>query len=142
MKKLLCIIMCIFAALCFVGCKDKDKDLPAEPPLVELMARTLSEEHEFAIVDDKGTVWLENDDVTSVLVMYKKGQNRYLELRFTEEGTKTFKKAIKKAKNGTLSITLDGEVLVSTVTANQETPEYARADSVYEDVIGWFNKLT
>lgn len=142
MKKLLCIIMCILAVLCFVGCKDKDEAVTVEPPLVELMARTLSDEHEFAIVDDKGTVWLENDDVTAVLVMYKKGQNRYLELRFTEEGAKTFKKAIKKAKSGTLSITLDGEVLVPTVTANQETPEYARADSVYEDVIGWFNKLT
>lgn len=142
MKKILCIIICILTAFCFVGCKDADEALSDEPPLIELMARTLSSEYEFAIVDDEGTVWLENDDVTSVLVMYQKGQNRYLELRFTEDGAKAFKKAIKKAPNGTLSITLDGEVLVSTVTANQETPEYARADSVYEDVIGWFNKLT
>lgn len=142
MKKLLCIIMCILTAFCFVGCKDKDEGLSDEPPLIELMARTLTDEFDFAIVDDKGTVWLENDDVAQVLVMYKKGQNRYLELRFTEEGAKTFKKAVKKTKDGALSITVDGEVLVPAVTANQETPEYARADSIYEDVIGWFNKLT
>ena len=141
MKKLLCIIMCILTVFCFVGCKDKTS-AAEEPPLMELMARSLSSEYEFALVDDEGTVLLENDDVTSVLIMYQKGQNRYLELRFTEEGAKTFKKAIKKAPNGTLSITLDGEVLVSSVTANEKNPEYARADGIYEDVIGWFNKLT
>ncbi len=142
MKKLLCIIICILTAFCFVGCKDAGDTLSDEPPLVELMARTLSDEYNFTIVDDTGTVWLENADVKSVLVMYKKGQNRYLELRFTEEGAKKFKKAVKANKKGTLSIALDGEVLASPVTANQENPEYARVDSVYEDVIGWFNELT
>lgn len=142
MKKLLCIIICILTAFCFVGCKDADEAISDEPPLIELMARSLSSEYEFAIVDEEDAVWLENADVSSVLVMYKKGQNRYLELRFTEEGTKKFKKAVKKNKNGTLSITLDGEVLVSGVLANEETPEYAKLTGVYEDVIGWFNKLT
>lgn len=142
MKKLLCIIICILTAICFVGCKDKGEALSDEPPLIELMAKSLSEENEFALVDDEGTVWLENEDVTSVLIMYKKGQNRYLELRFTKEGAKSFKQAVRKNKNGTLSITLNGEVLASPITANQENPEYARADSIYEDVIGWFNELT
>lgn len=142
MKKILCIIICILTAFCFVGCKDADEALSDEPPLIELMARTLSSEYEFAIVDEDGTVWLENDDVTSVLVMYKKGQNRYLELRFNEEGAEKFKKAIKKNKKGTLSITLDGEVLASPVLANEENAEYAKLTGIYEDVVGWFNKLT
>ena len=142
MKKLLCIIICILTAFCFVGCKDKGEPLSDEPPLVELMARALSDENEFAIVDEKGTVWLENDDVTSVVIMYKRGQNRYLELRFTKEGAKSFKQAVRKTKNGTLNIMLNGELLACDVTANQENPEYARVDSKYEEVIDWFNKLT
>lgn len=144
MKKILCIIFCLLMAFSFVGCKKGVEELSStiEPIKVELMSRSLTDEYKFAIVDDEGTVWLENADVSSVLIMYKKGQNRYLELRFTKEGTSKFKKAVRKNKKGTLSITLDGEVLASPVTANEETPEYARVDSVYEDVIGWFNTLT
>lgn len=142
MKKFLCIIICILTAFCFVGCKQAEEPVSNEPPLFELMERTLTDEYKFAIVDDKGTVWLENADVKSVLIMYKKGQNRYLELRFTEDGTEKFKKAVKKNKKGTLSITLDGEVLASPVLANEETPEYAKLTGIYDDVVGWFNKLT
>lgn len=144
MKKLLCIIICLLTAFCFVGCKKNVAEEPIsdEPPLVELMARTLTDEYDFAIVDDDGTVWLENSDVSSVLIMYKKGQNRYLELRFTQDGVEKFKNAVKKNKNGTLSITLDGEILASPVLANEENPEYARLNSAYENVIGWFNTLT
>lgn len=141
MKKLLCIIICIIlTALCFVGCKEKADD--NEPPLMELMSRSLSDENEFALIDSNGKVWLKNDDVVSVLIMYKKGENRYLELRFTKDGTKRFKQAVKKNKKATLSITLNGEELIPLVTANQETPKYARVDSTYEDVVGWFNELT
>lgn len=142
MKKLLCIIICILTAFCFVGCKKADEADSAEPPIFELMARGLTDEYDFAIVDEEGTVWLENADVSAVLVMFKKGQNRYLELRFTEDGTEKFKKAIKKNKKGTLSITLDGEVLASPVLANEENPDYAKLTGIYEDVVGWFNKLT
>lgn len=145
MKKFLCIIFCLLMAFSFVGCKKNAEELSSaavEPIKVELMSRSLTSEYKFAIVDEEGTVWLENADVSSVLIMYKKGENRYLELRFTKEGTRKFKKAVRKNKNGTLSITLDGEVLASPVTANTENPEYARVDNVYEEVVGWFNSLT
>lgn len=140
MKKVLCIVICMLTAFCFVGCKEEAQE--SAPILIELMSKTPTDEYDFAIVDDKGTVWIENSDVSSVHIMYKKGQNRYLELRFTEEGTKKFKKAVKMNKKGILSIMVDGEILVSPVTVNEENSEYAIADSVYEDVIGWFNKLT
>ncbi len=137
MKKLLCIAMCLLVALCFVGCKDKAEE--NEPPLMELMSRSLSAEHEFAIVDEDNNVVLKNADVKSVLIMYKKGQNRYLELRFTDEGGKKFKKA---ARKGNLSITLDGENITSNITANEENNEYAKITGIYEEIIGYFNEIT
>lgn len=153
MKKLLCIIICLLIPLCFVGCKDSGETL-SETPLasnpssksyektLELTTRTITDAHDFAIVDDSDMVWLTNDDVQDVLVIYEKGKDRYLELRFTEDGSKKFKKAVKKAKDSTLKIMLDGEVLVPSVVANAEKSEYAKADGAYEDVINWFNKLT
>lgn len=137
MKKLLCIALCLLTAVCFVGCKDKTEE--NEPPLMELMSRSLSAEHEFAIVDEDNNVVLKNADVKSVLIMYKKGQNRYLELRFTDEGAKNFKKASKKSD---LSITLDGKVLTSNVFANEENNEYAKITGIYEEIIGYFNEMT
>ncbi len=137
MKKLLCIVLCLLTAVCFVGCKDKTDE--NEPPLMELMSRSLSDEHEFAIVDEENTVVLKNADVKSVLVMYKKGQNRYLELRFTNEGGKKFKKA---AKKGNLSITLDGKSITSNISANEEISEYAKITGTYEEIIGYFNEMT
>ncbi len=140
MKKWLCIIICLITAFCFAGCKEEVD--PNEPPLVELIAKSITDKHEITIVDDEGTVWLKNEDISSVCIMFKNGQNRYLELRFTEDGEEKFEDAIDESKDGIVSIKLDGEVLVKKVTANEKTPEYARADSKYEDVIGWFNELT
>lgn len=139
MKKWLCIIFCLMTAFCFAGCKEAD---PNEPPLVELMVRNVTNKREITIVDDEGTVRLKNEDISSVCIMFRNGENRYLELRFTEEGEGKFEDAIDESKDGSVSIKVDGEVVVEKLAANEKTPEYARADSKYEDVIDWFNKLT
>lgn len=137
MKKLFCTAMCLLMALCLTACKDSNKSQP-----IELVSRTLDSEHEFAIVDGEGNEWLNGDDVKNVLVMYKEGENRYLEFRFTKDGAKKFKKAVKKNKNGTLSITLDGEVVASPVVANEKNSSYAKFTDSYDTLIDCFNKLT
>lgn len=143
MKRVLCVFLCLLTAFCFVGCKKQTEQLSEkEPPTIELMSRAVTDDYKVAMVDGEGTVWLENADIKSVLIMFKNGENRYLELRFTEDGEKKFKNAVRKNKKGNLSITIDGEALVPTVTANEKTPEYARADSHYDDVVHWFNELT
>ncbi len=162
MKKILCCIICLLIVFGLVGCKkstnglsdssnpngingqanaeDGESPIPQKP--IELMQRTVSNDVEFVLVDSKDKVWLENEDVEGVLIVYKKGQNRYLELRFTEEGTKKFKKAVRRNKKSTLIVKLDGEVLIPSVVANELSPDCARADGKYENVVDWFNKLT
>lgn len=143
MKKLLCIIMVILSFFCFAGCKDDSQETePKGPTMVELMEKNLTEEYDFAIVNDEGTVYLENEDVSKLFIMYKKGQDRYLEIRFTEDGAKKFKKAIKENKKNQLSITLDGKIYVTPVLANEETPEYAKITGTYEEIMVYFNKMS
>ena len=139
MKKLLCLIICLLIPFCFAACKDSGEN---EPVPIELISRTLNDEHEFAIVDDNGEEWITNDDVEKVSVIYKEGEDRYLELHFTKDGAKKFKKAVKKSKDGTLSITLDGESIASPIVANEKNPEYAKFSDKYEVVIDCFNKIT
>ncbi len=138
-KKLLCIIMCILLAFCFIGCKEA-QEVQEEPPM-DLMQKKLSGDYEFAMIGEDGTELLQGDDVTSVHIIYKKGENRYLEIRFTKDGAKKFEDAIEDNDEG-LSITLDGEVFVSGVMANEDTPERAKLTGDYKTIMGWFNKIT
>lgn len=147
MKKSKCVTVsiaciCVFLAFSCVGCKKSEKSETSGPTMVELMEKELTDEYDFAIVNDEGTVLLENEDVSKLFVMYKKGQHRYLELRFTEEGTEKFKKAIKENKRNKLSIMLDGEVFVTPVIANEDTPEYAKITGTYDEIMTYFNKMT
>lgn len=139
MKKLLCVILCLLIPFCFAACKDSGKN---EPVPIELISRALNAEHEFAIVDDSGEEWITNEDVEKVFVIYKEGEDRYLELHFTKSGVKKFKKAVKKNKDGILSITLDGESIASPIVANEKNSEYAKFSDKYEVVIDCFNKIT
>lgn len=143
MKKLLCIIIiCILAVTGLAGCKDVIDEGSGEYYILELTENKISDEKEFAITDEKGTVWLENTDVDKVLVVFEKSKNRYLELRLTDDGAKKFKKALKKNKDGVLSITLGGEVLASPVMADDAEENSVIVTGEYEDVISWFNSLT
>lgn len=142
MKKLLCIIICILAVTGLVGCKDVIDEGSGEYYILELTENKISDEKEFAITDEKGTVWLENTDVDKVLVVFEKSKNRYLELRLTDDGAKKFKKALKKNKDSVLSITLGGEVLASPVMADDAEENSVIVTGEYEDVISWFNILT
>ena len=143
MKKLLCIIIiCILAVTGLAGCKDVIDEGSGEYYILELTENKISDEKEFAITDEKGTVWLENTDVDKVLVVFEKSKNRYLELRLTDDGAKKFKKALKKNKDGVLSITLGGEVLASPVVADDAEENSVIVTGEYEDVISWFNILT
>lgn len=143
MKKLLCIIIiCILAVTGLASCKDVIDEGSGEYYILELTENKISDEKEFAITDEKGTVWLENTDVDKVLVVFEKSKNRYLELRLTDDGAKKFKKALKKNKDSVLSITLGGEVLASPVVADDAEENSVIVTGEYEDVISWFNILT
>lgn len=108
---------------------------------MELMGKTITDEYEFAIIGNEDTEPITAKDVQGVYIIYKKGQNRYLEIRFTEDGVDKFEDAIDDNENG-LSITLDGEVLVSGLIANEEEPERAKLVGDYETIMKYFNKIT
>ena len=137
MKKIVGIIICALMAFCFVGCVEEVKE---DPPM-ELMGKTITDEYEFAIIGNEDTEPITAKDVQGVYIIYKKGQNRYLEIRFTEDGVDKFEDAIDDNENG-LSITLDGEVLVSGLIANEEEPERAKLIGDYETIMKYFNKIT
>ena len=114
-------------------------DEPTTLPL-ELMNRTLDEEYDFALVGEGNTALLTGADVDCVCVMYKNGENRYLEIRFTEEGAEKFEDAIDDYDE--LEITLDGEILTGGVIANPDEPTKAKLIEDYDTIMQWFNKLT
>ena len=141
-KKLLCITLCVAVILScalFVSCGEEE--VVEKTPTVELMSRTLDANHEFALVGEDDTELLDGKDVTSVSIVYKSGENRYLEIHFTEKGQEKFEDAIDDNEQG-LTITFDGEVLASGVLANPDYPERAKLTGKYADIIQLFNKLT
>lgn len=112
---------------------------PMEKPL-ELIYSTLDETNKFALIGDDDEIMLTNKDVEGVSIMYPKGGNRYLEIRFTEEGKEKFEDAIDDYDE--LTITLDGKVLTSGVVANEYEPEKAKIIGEYKVLIGYFNEMT
>ncbi len=138
MKKILSIIICALMAFCFMGCADEPVE---ENPPMELMGKTITDKYEFAMIGNEDTEAITAKDVQGVYIIYKKGQNRYLEIRFTEDGAEKFEDAIDENENG-LSITLDGEVLVSNVKANENDSTKAKIIGDYKTIIGYFNKMT
>lgn len=138
MKKIVGIIICALMAFCFVGCGEEPVE---ENPPMELMGKTITDEYEFAMIGNEDTDPITAKDVQGVYIIYKKGQNRYLEIRFTEDGVDKFEDAIDDNENG-LSITLDGEVLVSNIKAHENDSTKAKITGDYETIIGYFNKMT
>lgn len=142
MKKLFCVIICLISVIAFAGCKDLEGNGSDEYYILELTEKKIPDEADFKITDKDGTEWLVNTDVEKVLVVFEKDKNRYLELRLTDDGAKKFKKALKKNKDGELSIMLGDEKLASPVIADDAEDTSAIVLGEYEDVISWFNRLT
>lgn len=144
MKKLLCFIICILTALFCVGCKkNSESEIVSIAEMgIDLITKDICDSYEFTIVDDNGTVWVEHQDMKEAGIVYKEGQNRYLEIRFTQSGAKKFRDAIKETQDGTLSLMMDGEVLASPILANEIIADYAKITGPYSDVAHWFNMLT
>ncbi len=111
---------------------------PMEKPM-ELMYRTLDEKQKFALMGDD-EVMLTGKDVAGVSIMYPKGGNRYLEIRFTEEGKEKFEDAIDDYDE--LTITINDKVLTGGVVANEHWPEKAKIIGEYSKIINIFNELT
>ena len=141
-KNQLCIIMASVAGvaaivvaciLFFGGEEPKEK-------AIELMHRTLDENYKFALEGDDGTVLLTGKDVEEVYLMFRNGENRYLEIRFTEDGKEKFEDAIDDYDK--LTITLDGEVLVKDVVANEYDSQLAKIEGEYSVIMGYFNEMT
>ena len=144
-KKLLCII--ISAAVVFVAgvvalilflLGDEIPKPPSEP--MELMCKTLDSEYDFALIGDDGEEVLKSSDVDAVYIMYIKGENRYLEIRFKDTAVEKFEDAIDDYDE--LAITLDGEILVEGIVANKYYPDRARLDGKYETIMIYFNEMT
>lgn len=140
MKRFLCILICLLLSMTFVACGEKDT-ASDEFRILELAEKQLLSDIDFKVVDNEGTVWLENQDIEKVLVTYQKDKNRYLELRLTKDGIKNFKEALKN-KDTVLSITVDGEVLTSPVILDDIEENSAIVLGEYEDVMKWFNAIT
>lgn len=140
MKRFLCILICLLLSMTFVACGEKDT-ASDEFRILELAEKQLLSDIDFKVVDNEGTVWLENQDIENVLVTYQKDKNRYLELRLTKDGIKNFKEALKN-KDTVLSITVDGEVLTSPVILDDIEENSAIVLGEYEDVMKWFNAIT
>ena len=122
---------------------DTDKEAESPPKQKnELITRALDKKQDFAIVDHQGKKQITNKDVIGVYIVYKKGQNRYLEIRFSEKGAKQFKEAVENSPTATLSIMLNNEILTSNVIANEENPERAKLTGDYDTIMNWFNKMT
>lgn len=111
---------------------------PMEKPM-ELMYRTLDEKQKFALMGDD-EIMLTGKDVAGVSIMYPKGGNRYLEIRFTENGKEKFEDAIDDYDE--LTITINGKVLTGGVVANEHWPEKAKITGEYKVLIGYFNEMT
>lgn len=140
MKRFLCILICLILPMTFVACGEEDT-VSDEFRILELAEKQLLDDIDFKIVDQEGTVWLENEDIQKVLVTYQKEKNRYLELRLTDNGLKAFKKALKK-EDTVLSITVGGETLTSPVIQDDIEENSAIVLGEYEDVMQWFNAIT
>ena len=113
MKKLLCFLMSFVFIFSLAACGDKGSK-EDEPLILDLAQKKMLEDIEFKVIDEDGTVWLENKDVQMVLVTYEESKSRYLDLRLTADGATSFKNAVKKG-TGELSITVNGEKLTGPV---------------------------
>ena len=140
-KKLLCIILAVVIGVAAIVTSAtlifSDEEF-VEPPM-ELMYRTLDEKQKFALMGDD-EVMLTGKDVAGVSIMYPKGGNRYLEIRFTEEGKEKFEDAIDDYDE--LTITINDKVLTGGVVANEHWPEKAKIIGEYSKIINIFNELT
>ncbi len=140
MKRLICVFMCLMFAISLVACGAGDTSS-------ELIYRVLTEPKEissdikFRIVDKNGETCIKSDDVDSVFVTYHEEKRRYLEICLTDEGAEKFKKAAKK-RDAELSIEVDGEILASSVIADDEKENSVIVLGEYEDVMNWFNTIT
>lgn len=138
-KRILCVIFTLlFVCVASVGCAEEEKEEKIPPR--ELMVKSINEECDFALIDKEKKEILTEDDVESVCVMYPKGGNRYLEIRFTEDGAEKFEDAIEENKK--LSAKLGGKVITDNVVANEEYPQRAKIDAAYETFMKWFNEMT
>lgn len=141
-KKLLCVILAIIVGIAAITTTVvlifSGEEEPMEKPM-ELMYRTLDEKQKFALMGDD-EIMLTGKDVAGVSIMYPKGGNRYLEIRFTESGKEKFEDAIDDYDE--LTITINGKVLTGGVVANEHWPEKAKIIGEYSKIINIFNELT
>ncbi|MDO4608813.1 MAG: hypothetical protein Q4B40_06450 [Clostridia bacterium] len=140
MKRLIYVLICLIFALSLTACGAGDTS--SQIMLLELTEpKQISEDIEFKIVDKNGETCIERDDVESVYVTYHEEKSRYLELRLTDEGVKTFEKSAKKRK-AKLSIEVNGEILASPVIKDDMEENSVIVLGKYEDVMDWFNAIT
>ena len=139
MKKILCVAFCLIFCFCVIGCKEKEVEQKGKTQF-NLSQKEIGKNTTVTVVDDKGTVWLENKHIDMLVVCYEKTDGYYLELSLNDEGVTEFGNATRK-KSGELSIYLNNEKLASPV---KEYSKYTTGAVVFGDneaVIDWFNEL-
>ena len=139
MKKLICILMCLLLAFGLVACGEKNDS--EKYNILVLAEKNIEQGREFKVIDQDGNTIVDNEDVEKVLVSFEESRDRYLEIMLTKNGKRNVKKASKK-KNCVLTITLDGENLVSPVLLDEIEEKSVIALGEYEDVMSWFNAIT
>lgn len=93
--------------------------------------------------DEIGNVLLDSTDILFISAKRSDYNGYYIELEFTEDGTIAFANATRNNKGKTISIVLNGEVLLSPTVYDEITDGkviIANHNS-YEELISFFNKF-
>ena len=142
-KKLLCVILAIIVgiaaittAVVLIFSGEEEAIIPA----TQLIHREIEKTCKVAFENSDGTKLITSKDIKEIAIMYREGENRYLEIRFTEDGEELFEDAVDDYD--TLVLTFDGNVLTDKVIANEYEPEKAKIKGDYPTIMKYFNQIT
>ncbi len=145
MKKLLCVLLsigiCLSFSACGSGSNADSSEMLEENKKFELSQNEIYEGIDFKITDEEETVWLEAEHIDKALVSYEESGRRYLELRFTKEGLKKFKKAFRN-KKGDLSIIVNDKIVIGPIIKSDLDENSAIVIGEQEEVVRWYNIIT
>ena len=139
---MLSIGICLSLSACRnAGKADSSDDALKENKKFELSQNKIYDGIDFKITDEEGTVWLEAEHIEKAIVSYEESGTRYLELRFTEDGLKKFKRAFRK-KKGDLNIVVNDKIFIGPIMKSELEENCALIIGEQEEVVRWYNIIT
>lgn len=138
MKKLFCILLCALILIPVAACAEKTPT-PIEKKY-DLSEKEISDDMDIQIVDQKGEIWIEAENIDSIFVCYEESKGRYLEVRVDEKGAKKLKRVSKK-KNRELSLVINGEVMATPITKHEYYNDCIVYIAEYAEIMNCFNAV-